>query len=268
MSVFSENPVLMKEVRSRLRARRQSRSGKVAALLVTSAIVLVLYYFGVRAIVRSSGNGAMDIYGLFVVGIELTLVLFLVPSLAAGAITQEREQQTWNALLLSRLTAGQIVSGKFLAALLPVFIILGLLLPLNLLAAAYAAMPLRVVLLSHGLLYATALFLTALSLFFSWAFRRTYVATAASFASVAFLVIGTYILFAMWALSRSGSTVQDSAFPPMWLNPYRAMVWVVDPNDRQLGPPTFDLMFCLAATVVCCAVVTRRLGRGPKEMEQ
>ena len=269
MSIFWENPVLVKEVRSRLRARRQGRGGKIGVIATVAIVIVLLYFFGVRGILGGNTRGAADTYMLLTVGFQLTLTLFLIPSLAATAITQEREQQTWNALLLSRLTHGQIVVGKYLSCLLPVSLILAMFVPLNLLAAFVGSLPGALVALSGLLIVATALFMTALALFFSWAFRRSYVATAATFASIAFLVVGTYILEFLWSVASPYGRTNDDNFFLVWLNPYRALLYVLnEPPGRNYGIAVVYIVFCLAMTVLLLAIMTRRLSRGPKEMEQ
>src|SRR4028118_643948 len=105
MGTFIENPVLQKEMSSQFRARRQTKGMRVASMLCAGAIVLLLYYFGARAILHTS-NDARDCF-MAMISLQMVLILFLAPSLTAGAITQEREQQTWNALLLSRLSGAE-----------------------------------------------------------------------------------------------------------------------------------------------------------------
>ena len=268
---WQENPVLIKEVRGRLRARRQSKWGRYTAFIVVGVIVLVMYFFGTRAILGSNGSAsqAEGMYDFFIIGVEMTLILFLVPPLAAGSITQEREQQTWNALLLSRLSAREIVVGKFVAALLPTLLILGVFAPLVLLAAVVGHIPLPAYLLSNALLLGTAGFLTALCLFWSWAYRRTYVATSASFGSVAFLTVGTLLMYGLAEVSRQNSgsrRIED--FLPMWFNPYLPLVQSLDTGVTNHTSAWFYLAFCLVATIGLLFVVTKRLSKGPKEMEQ
>ena len=270
MSFWQENPVLIKEVRGRLRARRQSKGSRNAAFLVVGGIVLLLYFFGTRTILGVGGGAsqAEGMYVFFTLGVELTLVLFLVPPLAAGSITQEREQQTWNALLLSRLTAREIVFGKFIAALLPTLLILAIFAPLCLLAAFVGGLSVLAYVMSNLLLLATTAFFTALSLFWSWAYRRTYVATSASFASVAFFTVGTLLIWGLVETARQGGSGKAENFVPMWLNPYNAMWFVLDSGNRHYGQAAFYLAFCVLVSGVLLYVTTKRLAKGPKEMEQ
>jgi ABC-2 type transport system permease protein len=270
MGVLFENPVLSKEVRSRLRARRQSKASRVAAYVVVAFVVGILYYYGLTALFSSGSSQANGegLYIFFTLGIELTLILFLIPSLAAASITQEREQQTWNALLLSRLTPGEIVFGKFFASLLPALIILALFFPLKLLGAYIGGIPLPRYLFSNALLLATVGFFSAVSLFWSWRCRRTFVATSASFGTVLFFVIGTFILFGLFTVAASRQSVSPEEFPPLWVNPYMAMWWIVENRGDNLPVGLTCLVLYLMGALVSLLFVARRLAHGAKELEQ
>jgi ABC-type transport system involved in multi-copper enzyme maturation permease subunit len=270
LGTFTDNPVLAKELRSRLRARRQTKGARTAAFLVAGTIVLLLYYYGGRAVLRSPMQ-AKDMYMIFTLVIQMTLLVFVVPALTAGAITQEREQQTWNALLLSRLTPSEIVVGKLLACLTPAAIIVGLFVPVNFLAAVVGGVSGAAYVVSNLLLLATAFFYASFSLFCSWAYRRTYVATSAAFGIVALLVVGTVLLYGLWttALSGGGRFVRAEEFVPMWLNPYLAMTVALDDNRQvSLIGPIVNILVCAFGSLLLLGVVIRRLAQGPKELEQ
>lgn len=269
MGILRENPVLEKEVRGRLRAKRQSKASRIAGFVVTGLVVLLLYYFGVSSILGSNSAGAAEsLFIFFSIGIEMTLIVFLAPALTAGAITQEREQQTWNALLLTRLTAPEIVGGKFVAALLPPILALLVFAPLNLLAAVVGRVGLGTYLLSSLILLATIVFCTALSLFFSWMYRRTYVATAASFGATAFLTVGTLVTYGMFETANYGGHSDPETFPVMWLNPYLALWVALDKNNKHISASYAYLLLTAFLSALLLTVVTRRLSLGPKELEQ
>ena len=269
LGTFTDNPVLQKELRSQLRARRQSRGVRLASLFVSGAIVLLLYYYGGRTIVQSTSN-ARDLF-LAMVAIQLTLVIFLAPSLTANAITQEREQQTWNALLLSRLTADEIVVGKLVARLLPAFLVLLMFVPLGLLAAVIGDVPISTYILSYVLLVTTAVFFATIGMFCSWAYRRTAAATSAASGVIAFLVIGTFLLYGLWATANSGQRTDAERFPILWLNPYLSLSVVLSGlSDRATDPTPLIayLTICTVATMLLIYATISRLASGPKEMEQ
>ena len=271
MGTFIENPVFQKELRSHLLSRRQSKAVRIAASAVAAILVGMMYYFSVRAIVRGQMEGR-DLFQV-VAWCQLVLIIFLAPSLTANAITQEREQQTWNALLLTRLSGDEIVIGKLLARLAPAVILLLLFVPLSLLAAVAGNLPASALYLSYLLLIATTVFYGAIGLFSSWVYRRTSVATSAASGVIAFFVVGTYLLLGLWGAASGFMNIRIEGFAPMWLNPFMAMSVAL--GDLGYGSPTpshvplaANLIVCLVGTLVLVTAMIRRLARGPKELEQ
>ena len=270
MGLLTDNPVLQKEVRSRFRARRQSKTTRIGSAIAIGAVVVLLYYFSISSFVgsssvRSTGEG---MFSFFSIGLELTLILFLAPSLASAAITQEREQQTWNALLLSRLSPGEIVVGKFVAALFPALVVLAIFSPLKAIAAMFGGVNLVRYLLTNTLLLLITGFYVSVSLFWSWVCKRTYMATAASFGTVAFFVVGTYILYGLFAMAQNGSYSPPEKSVLLWLNPYTAMSAVASDDKNNIAPMLAYSAVYLAATLGVLSVMTARLTRGAKELEQ
>ncbi len=269
MGVFSENPVLAKEIRSRLRARKQSKGNRFAAYSVVGLVVFLLYFYGLRAMLTGDARSSSEfLYVFYTIGIELTLILFMVPSLASSAITQEREQQTWNALLLSRLTAGEIVMGKFIAALFPVLLVLAVFAPLTFMAAVLGAIDPVQYLLSNLLLLATLAFFTATSLYWSWFCRRTFVATSFAFATVMFFIVGTLLIWGLIVTASGGRSLGTNEFFLMWLNPYVAMTGLLDQQRPNESVGIVCIIVYLLTAALLLLLLIRRLPYGAKELEQ
>jgi ABC-type transport system involved in multi-copper enzyme maturation permease subunit len=269
VTVFSENPVLIKEVRGRLRARRQGRANQIAAYSVIGLVAFLLYFFGLRSLLfgdaRANGEGLFLFYRLF---IEMLIALFMTPAIAASSITKEREQQTWNALLLSRLTTAEIVIGKYVAALLPTFLVLFLFFPLVLIASAVGQVGVARYVGSTLCLGVTVAFYGALSLFWSWACRRTFVATAFSFASVMFFSLGTLLIWVLVSVAATDRSMSPFDFFLNWLNPWVAMIALTDNNPRYFFVGVVYMIACLLATLILLLVLIQRLPHGAKELEQ
>lgn len=269
MSVFSENPVLTKEIRSRLRARKQGKGNCIAAYCVVGLVVFLLYYYGLQGILSGDARSSGEfLYLFYKVGIEITLILFMAPSLAASAITQEREQQTWNALLLSRLSSAEIVIGKFIAAMLPVLLILLVFAPLTFIAAVLGGIGPIPYLLSNLMLIATLVFFTATSLYWSWFCRRTFVATSFSFSTVMFFVLGTVLIYGLVVTASSERSLNADDFVVMWLNPYYAMSKLLDKMNPNEPVGIVCITFYLLAAALLLLLMIRRLPYGAKELEQ
>ncbi|MES2462855.1 MAG: ABC transporter permease [Armatimonadota bacterium] len=269
MGIFTENPILAKEIRARFRSRKQTKSSRVASVVCTVIVVALLYYLALASLMEpGSPFRGRDLFGISVVGFQITLLILITPSLTAGSITQEREQQTWNALLLSRLTRSEIVLGKYIACLLPILGLLLLFLPIDVVAAYVGEINFTTFVTSHLLLLGTALFYCALSLYFSWASRRTFVATTASLSTILLIVVGTALLFGLWQMATMSRSSRAEDFLPLWLNPYYAMTELLDRDAERSIIPLTNIALCFGGTVLLLWRAMRRLAKGPKEMEQ
>jgi len=110
-----ENPILQRELRSKLRQRQVSKATTVGAVL----IVLFLVYLYIRLMILTIKEpmGRPDFWQIEMVVVSIG-VLLASSLMGANALSREREAGTWEALNLSLLSRGQIVAGKLLAILL------------------------------------------------------------------------------------------------------------------------------------------------------
>ncbi|HOF87650.1 MAG TPA: hypothetical protein PLZ36_06035 [Armatimonadota bacterium] len=123
-------PVLMKEMRSRMRGIR----APILLFIVTGLTIAIGLLILVSGWGDVSYGDVTDVgmhmaelgHGLFVglMIVEGILCALIAPALTAGAISIEREQQTLELLLLTRLTSANLVLGKMLSSLSFVVIIL------------------------------------------------------------------------------------------------------------------------------------------------
>ena len=65
----------------------------------------------VKATANIQYSSFMDLYE-FVTSMEFLLLMFIVPAVTASSISGERERQTLDLMLTTRMSAGQIVGGE------------------------------------------------------------------------------------------------------------------------------------------------------------
>ncbi len=205
-SLLSENPVIRKEFRGRMRGR-QSFVLLFVYLLVISLLTLLIY-----SVVAMEGSYAWDadyrqgvgkaVFGTVVL-LELTLVALIGPSLTAGAIAAERERQTLELLCTTLLSARALVAGKLGSALAFLFLLIFSALPIQSIAFLLGGVELAELLISGLMLAVTAVFFCSLGLFFSSFMRRTSGATTASYASILLALLGGAGLFLWVGLSEA-----------------------------------------------------------------
>lgn len=232
-----ENPVLWKEMKIRTRSR-QPGPVRMAILFVVGGLVLFCYYHALTYIVSDGRTeAARDGYHV-AVGIQAILIWLLCPALAANAVTQEKEQQTWDMLIFTLLTPLEILTGKLLARLLPILGILAAFFPfMAIMMVLHGATP-GEFLLTYFLFGIWIFFLTTVSLFMSWAFKKTASAIAMSYLVLFILSIGTALLEMTLSASNPGSET-----PIIWLNPVRILNAMLSTSDDKGGQVlTFSTM--------------------------
>ena len=198
---LARNPVVIKELRGRMRGPRAFLV-LTTYLLLMSGFVTLLYMVYVAS-TNSVGSGAnTQIVGKFVfgavVGIELLLVCFIAPAFTAGAISGERERQTYDLLRTTLLSAQALVFGKLASALSYIVLLLLAALPLQSLAFLLGGVAPEEVLIASVLLLATAFLFGTSGVFFSSLMRRTLASTVLTYAFALLATLGLpLILLAM-----------------------------------------------------------------------
>lgn len=236
MGLFTDNPVLERELRGRLRLRRKGVGRAIPVVAWPIALVALYFYArGLSAIGRGLSRDAQELLPVLIYG-ALTLIVLLAPALASTAITQEREQQTWEALATTRLSAWEILFGKWVGRQIIPWLIIALALPYLLACAFFGGMGLMILPAALLFLLVTAGFYSALGLLCSFQARRTAGATATALTVTALLCVGTVVIDQVIGIllphpwPRTSSSV-------LWLNPFFALSSLLSWLDRNRSYP-------------------------------
>lgn len=206
------NPVVMKELRGRMRGARAFIVLTVYLGLMSGFATLVYVLFLQALSSGQTAQGGLIGRTLFysIAGIELFLVTFIAPAFAAGSISGERERQTYDLLRTTLLPARSLVLGKLVSTLSYVFLLLLAAIPLQSIAFLFGGVTETEIILSFVILAMTALLLGAVGVFFSAITTRTLHASVMSYTfslftvlvlPVALLVIGPFFQSITTALS-------------------------------------------------------------------
>jgi ABC-2 type transport system permease protein len=233
----SLNPVLVKEMRGRMRGPRAYLF--LTGTLALFAVVTYGLYRLVRFTVASSGAmsaGAEIGQSIFtgLVFLSTIVICVMAPSLTANAISGEYERKTFDLLLATPLSASSVLLGKLIASLSYVALILLAAVPLVSLAFVFGGVATTDTLLAFLLLFDFGLTFGVIGLFFSALFHRTAWAVGASYLVLALFVLGTIFAYAVISVTRGEQ-------PAIWLlglNPFSAMASALDHNVVPNGVPS------------------------------
>lgn len=194
---LQENPIVLKEMRSRMRGGR-------AYILITVYLLLLgglvgMIYLGHAIAQNSPGSGiSSESLGKTIfaaaTGLELMLIVFIAPALTSGAISAEREHQTYDLLRTTLLSPRSLVIGKLTSALSFLLLLLVVAFPLQSLAYLSGGVSLEELFIAFLLLIVTAITFSAVGLFVSSFTRRTLASTVISYVTANLLVFGIPVI--------------------------------------------------------------------------
>jgi len=272
------NPMILKELRQRLRERRAWLLPTLY-LLVLAGTVSFAYFAsadvekrGAQQEVQGADIGTAIF--LTVVFTQIGVLLLMAPVFSAGALTIEKEQRTLGGLLTSLLTVPQIWWGKFVVALLFLLLLLSSALPLLAVSFAFGGVEPWELAKATGSTVLVLASICAVGLWCSAIFRRSVHATAACYGIVLTLSIVTGVAFAIlyghWSTQRGvnfGDGPPAYVQAPLFLNPIYPLISMLSGSEMRVyvSPVSSWLMFgalgCLAA-----AFAMRRLQRSGEQV--
>lgn len=196
-----QNPVTMKELRSRMRGRR--------AFVVLTVYLLVMSLF-LSLVYLAFAASSRNVYGpdsrqagkaLFaaVLGVEVFLVIFIAPAFTAGAITGEKERQTYDLLRTTLLPANWFVLGKLLSALSYVFLLIFASIPLQSISFLLGGLSVEELVIGQLLVLAASVTFALFGLYCSSLMKSTLAASVVTFGGALFWTIGLPVLVFMFA---------------------------------------------------------------------
>lgn len=208
------NPIYKKETMV------SARSFRLAMILMLFngilALVALLNMYSTLAQVRVTAEiqytSFLDLY-MFVAVLEFIMLIFIMPAITAGSISGERERQTLDLMLTTRMTPAQIVLGKLAASLSTMILLIVSSFPILAMVFVYGGVTVRDIGILLVCYTAAALFAGSLGLCCSALCRKSTLSTVVAYGLLALVVMGTYVinLFALFLSRMPGGAALVSA---------------------------------------------------------
>lgn len=210
LRAFRLNPVMVKELRGRMRGIR-------GFAIITVFLTLMSFFTMLLYLLRVPQGGVVvtgELGRLLFIGvlfIELMLIIFIVPALTAGAITSERERKTYDLLQTTLITKATFVVGKMQSALGYIMLLLLSAIPLQSIAFLFGGVSESELILALLVLAVSAVALGAFGMFFSSITERTLSATVRSYTVATAITIGLPALALIFFQGAYGNVVNNVA---------------------------------------------------------
>ena len=199
------NPVYKNEL------KMSARSMQIPVLAVIfnsilSVVTLSVLYSIRQGYIRNGSEPYSSMMLLYVVvlTIEVVLLCLFVPSAAGGSIAGERERQTLDILLSSRMSVGEIVMGKLLSCISTAVLLVLTSVPILAVTSMYGGMQLSVLYQSAAYVGFFILFIGSIGVFCSCRFKKTTYASISAYGVIIALTIGTGLLVVLLNMAVGG----------------------------------------------------------------
>jgi len=225
-----ENPMFDE---ARREQRRFLRFGPVVRYVILFFFGLLYLWLGIESYIGHADATVPFSY------IELVILTLLLPSSIHGSISGERERATWDALMLTRLTAAQIIFGKLvwrfriilIVAILSIIpIIISRTNPDSFEISTGMFISAEVMILAWGLLLCTfGLWISAIT-------KRSITSLAVIAGSLTGVLLLLPVLYSMFysIMDSDRSSQNDFIFKLMFtFNPFTSLEIVLDPRDAN-----------------------------------
>jgi ABC-2 type transport system permease protein len=228
------NPIIIKELRSRMRGARAFIILTIVLLLLASFSYLV---YRLALAMSSTFNAPVSPQiGQTLLNtlafIELMIVCLITPAVTAGAISSEREKLTYEMLLSTPLRPTSILWGKLVSALSYVFLLIFAAVPLASLVFTFGGVSLRDMAKALLVLIATTITLGVMGVFLSTWLGRTARATVASYLVVLLLFIAPVVVYVAVAVLSAKAPPRQLLMP----SPAGALFSALSTSMPYMGP--------------------------------
>ncbi len=214
--------MMAKEFRGRM------RSWHSLVIIMVYLTALVAIGFGTIINLRDSGrNTGLEAaaIGPLIFGalaeFQLILIAFVAPALTGAAIAGEKERQTYDLLLVTRLSSFSIVMGKLFTSLAYLLLLLFISMPVYMLAFLFGGVNLGEFALTQLILVVTGLALGSLALAISVFVPKPQIATALAYVLSFALVLGSGIFGSLTANAAINNANAQPTAPNIYYDPYQ-----------------------------------------------
>ena len=192
LNLPNPNAVLYKDMQQKTKRVKLALTVFLCNLALALISLTVLVVMTVNSI-DDGGINYSTLTTLFVVlaSFEAGFICLLTPVLTAGSITMEREKQTFDVLLSTRLTPWQIITGKYWASILQILLLIISGLPIYSLVFIYGGVSFFQALAVMITIIVVSMFIASLGILASATRQKTIAANVTTFAMMALFFVGT-----------------------------------------------------------------------------
>ncbi|MFD3158567.1 ABC transporter permease [Haloimpatiens sp. FM7330] len=215
------NPILSKEVRVRMRSWKAPLLIAIYTGILAFVAVFILFNTVLDPYQHSFRSSEIIESYAVLSGIQFLLIAFIVPALTSSSISGERERQTLDLILCTKLPSQSIILGKLITSISQILLLIIAALPVFSVVLLFGGISFKEI--SQLFIYYIVLAITfgSIGIFFSTYIKKTTTATVLTYATILFLMLGTLVItvFYLEINNKYNPQPYKNSLPLMYFNP-------------------------------------------------
>ncbi len=223
MKSFLNDPLLIKELRTRLRARTALIIQILTVCALTAMATLTLLAGGTQQPAWKAGRSLLQM----LLYMQTLFLVFIAPLVAASAISAEKEQKTFDSLMATPVSPRRVILLKLISAMAVFAVLIAVSLPFAATAYLLGGVPFRVPVIGWGYTILLTTTAGALGIYWSTRFDRSIASIPAAAVSTVLFTLILPVFFFHFPLVLSGISplaFLDNLFDTGTLQLYRATI--------------------------------------------
>ena len=220
MNFTNVNPVLRKELMVKM------RGWKAAAMItVYLGILAVVAIFVLEISIKQSMTNTLNpdnfkaVYTALAI-IQFFLIVFIAPALTSGTISGERERQTLDILLSTKLPTRSIILGKLFASISQIILLVVSTLPIFSIIFLFGGISILNLLQLFMFYIIVAITMGSIGIFFSTYLKKTTVSNVVTYGAVLLMIFGTAFMSIFYvSLYVKSQNYSNTTTAIMYFNP-------------------------------------------------
>ncbi len=223
------NPILKREIKSLFRTPKFFMGAGIYVLLLTAGVNMLTLsiadsYYGLMSYEFSATYYLM-------LGFQILAIVLVVPAVCGGTISGERERQTLDLLLVTKMTPSAIIRGKIYSSLLIVALLIAAALPVYGIIFYFGGLDIVNFVINTFYSFVVAVFVAYLSIFASAKFKKTTTAMVFTYLLMFIYTVVFFVLVMLFVL-LVGDNAEILGGIVSFLNPVANFMSLV---DSQVG---------------------------------
>ncbi len=184
LSGLLAGPIQVKEARSTFRTKRFFLAQLIPMMLIGLIILFIAVWMSAEGTAQTQPELVGTVIYWVFFGVQSGLLLIVTPAFCCTTITEERERRTFDLLVTSSLSAGEIVWGKLVASLSYIVVYLLSTMPLVFISFLYGGISPLMLVVCYALLFVQGLVVTVFSIFCSSLVKSSKLSTVIAYVVV------------------------------------------------------------------------------------